>query len=60
MGNIEDLIKKQQDAYGKIIDLRNRAQRRNNRQRHKIYTKKYPSYRSYIRSVIYIKGKSDG
>ena len=48
------------DAKGRVIDPRNRQQRRMARfsQRHKIYTKNYPSKRSYLRSVEYIREQS--
>lgn len=49
------------DANGVIIDPRNRNQRRHSsiNQRHKIYTKNYPSIRSYLRSVKYIKDSKE-
>ena len=48
------------DAKGNIPDSRNRQQRRleKQNQRHKIYTKNYPSKRSYLRSVDYIREQS--
>lgn len=46
-----------QDKKGNVYDIRNRAERRMHLKfnHHNIFTKKYPSKRSKIRSIIWLR-----